>query len=143
MDFLIYVFLASGLHSTTYGWGESFCGDIGKPTACEKGAVTSSGEVFDPELPTAAIFAPTALYVPPTPIPLKLGEDGTCKYLNINDKGNPRFIGKRGFDVTPAAISLLGGEAQPTWSANLFICFDLMLEKKSAEEIIKWNLHTK
>lgn len=117
-----YINIASGLRATTYGYGEGNCGDIGRPRPCSKGAITSSGEVFDPDVPSAAVYAPTKLNIKPRFILLRvLG--GPCVFIRINDKGNPRYIGKRGFDLSPKAVEVLTGKpGHPQWSGKVYVC---------------------
>jgi hypothetical protein len=103
--------------STTYGFSEYNCGDIGKPRPCIKGAITASGIELDPDKPQAAIFAPTKMILRPKWI------NGNCVRIHLVDKGNPRYIGKRAFDLTPEAVRLLTGRpATPYWSAKLYPC---------------------
>ena len=135
---LFYILLASGLHSTTYGWGGNFCGDIGEPVPCVKGLYTASGEIFDPEQPTAAVFTPTKLVMRPRVVPMRL--DGKCKYVRVNDKGSPRFIGERGFDLTPAAIKLLGGVPTSHWSGKVTVCKELMGKFITKLGVLQWNI---
>lgn len=99
--------IASGLLATTYGYSEMMCGPVGAPRACELGAYTSSGEPFVPSLPTVAVAAPRGTYVRAQPIRLKLVGPFPCKRLILNDKMNPRWIGRRGFDLSPGAVRLL------------------------------------
>lgn len=98
--------------STAYGYGEENCGDYGLPRPCSKGAVTASGEVFDPDLPTAAIFAPRSLKMRAVDVHMQV-ENGPCIRIRVNDKGNQRYIGKRGFDLSPAALEALTGDRSP------------------------------
>lgn len=122
MTLIDLLMIASGLPATTYGFGEHFCGDVGKPVPCAYGAVTASGEVFDPSLPTAAIAAPFTLLLKPTLVRLRI-PGGKCRAIRITDKMNPRWIGKRGFDLTPAAVRLLTeGESHPKWSSKVEVC---------------------
>jgi hypothetical protein len=107
--------------STTYGYSEQNCGHVDVPAPCAYGAVTASGEVFDPELPTAAVFAPTKTIMRPTDVWMQV-EDGPCVKIRVNDKGNPRYIGKRGFDLTPKALELLTGNRSPSWSGRVTQC---------------------
>jgi len=120
LEYLIVI--ASGLVSTTYGFGEYMCGDIGSPAPCVEGAVTASGVTFDPEAPQAAIAAPTSYKLKPTHIYLKV-DGGKCKKIALVDKMNPRYIGRRGFDLTPKAVQLLTGKpAVSTWSGIVHVC---------------------
>lgn len=133
----LYVSKAFGIRSTTYGHGNMFCGDVGKPAPCSKGAITASGEVFDPDIPTMAVFAPSKYIIRSTVIPVRLNNN-ECKFIRVNDKGNPRYIKKRGFDLTPASVKLLGGESSEYWSGKLYLCLELLGMNKA--EIIKHNL---
>lgn len=117
-----YLALASGLISTVYGGGEMFCGDIGKAVPCAYGAVTASGEVFDPTVPMAAIAAPSGVRLRSRMISLKI-PGGECQPVLLADKMNPRWIGSRGFDLTPAAVALLtGGDKGLRWSGRVQVC---------------------
>lgn len=122
MDLLYYINLAflTGL-STTYGYGEWNCGDIGKARPCSKGAITSSGQIFDPELPTAAIAVPANMRFSPFHLYMKVG-NGPCIKVLINDKLNPRYVGKLGFDLTPKTLELLTGRASPKWLGKVSPC---------------------
>lgn len=133
----ILIAIASGLVSTTYGWNEYNCGDIGSPRPCSVGAITASGEPFDPDIPTAAVFAPTALPMRAVVVSVRLGE-GVCRWIRVNDKGNPRYIGERGFDITPATIKLLGGTPTKFWSGEVNVC--LQTQESSILEILNDNL---
>lgn len=138
---ILYIMIASGLHSTTYGYSELMCGDIGKPVKCSVGAITASGEVFDPQIPSAAIFSPTRLrmWKRASVMPLRILPDGKCMFIRINDKGNPRYIGKRGFDLTPASVKLLGGKVADTWSGKVEVCGELLNRNLGIGDIIRWN----
>lgn len=118
----ILLLIASGLAATTYGHGERRCGDIQTPRACAAGATTASGVPFDPTLPQVAIAAPTKFFLKPTRIGLKL-KHGKCQSFQLVDKMNPRWIGERGFDLTPAAQTRLTGRpATKHWQAPVFVC---------------------
>lgn len=117
-----YLAIASGLISTTYGGGEMFCGDVGKPVACAHGAVTASGVIFDPAIPMAAIAAPSGVRLRSRIISLKV-PGGECRPVLLADKMNPRWVGVRGFDLTPAAVELLTGGVQGLkWSGRVQVC---------------------
>lgn len=117
-----YLAIASGLVSTVYGGGEMFCGDVGKPVACAHGAITASGEVFDPTIPMVAIAAPYGVRLRARMVSLKV-PGGECRPVLLADKMNPRWIGVRGFDLTPAAVELLTGGAQGLkWSGRVQVC---------------------
>lgn len=114
--------------STTYGWGEFNCGDIGKPVSCAKGAITASGEVFDPELPTAAVAAPSDVRVKAVNVWMRIGK-GPCVSIRVNDKLNPRYIGKLAFDLSPRSLELLTGTRRPMWSGRVSQCNGVKNEK--------------
>jgi hypothetical protein len=100
--------------STVYGFGERYCCDPGKACPCTTGAVTASGQIFDTEKATAAIPYPAKLRIKPQAVFLRVG-DGPCVEIIINDKLNARFIGRRGFDLSPRAQELLIGKRDPRW----------------------------
>lgn len=118
-----YLAIASGLWASVYGFGEYMCGDVGFPRACEVGATTASGEGFDPDLPTAALAAPADLRMEARDVWLRLdGGPHECRRIRINDKMHPRWIGVRGFDLTPAAVRRLGGVPTPKWGGRVHVC---------------------
>jgi len=121
------ILLAIESPATTYGYGEPFCGDIGNPKPCLKGAITASGEVFDPEIPTAAVPAPTGFKLSkPINIWVRL-PDQTCVKVRINDKSNPRWIADRGLDLSPKAVELLTGERTKHFKQKIELCIDNFL----------------
>lgn len=114
---------ASGLLATTYGFGEYTCNDVKNPQPCAYGAVTSSGEVFDPQKASAAIAAPFSMRLKPTWIRLKLVGPYPCRTVRLNDKMNKRWIGTRGFDLSPAAVKLLTSRKPMVyWSGAVEVC---------------------
>lgn len=116
-----FLLIASLMRSTTYGYGELMCGDVGSPRPCEKGAITASGVEFDPTKPMAAIAAPFNFVLKAKVIGLRV-EGGKCRRIHLVDKMNPRYIGKRGFDLSPAAVKLLTGDSHPNWSGRVEVC---------------------
>lgn len=116
-----FIILAHGLRATTYGWGGWNCGDIGNPQPCVYGAITASGEVFDPDIPSAAVAAPSNLHIEGVWVWLRV-DGGPCVKIRVNDKSNPRWIGHRGFDLSPAAVKLLTGQATKYWSGKVYLC---------------------
>lgn len=116
-----YVFIAHGLPATTYGYGEKMCGDIGKPRSCTVGAITASGEAFDPHVASAAIALPTKIRMSAKNIWIRTAKSA-CIRVRLNDKMNPRYIGKIGLDLSPAAVYNLTGKRNKTWSGIIFIC---------------------
>lgn len=115
--------LASLLPSTTYGYGEKMCGDPGKAVACDSNAVTASGVPFNPDVAMVALAMPAKLRLKATHIGLRV-PGGKCKLVLLADKMNERYVGKRGFDLTPAALRLLTGSSGPMWSGRVEICHD-------------------
>jgi hypothetical protein len=107
--------------STVYGFGEMNCGDIGKAVPCDANAITASGIPFDPEMPYAAVAAPTELRMEPKLVFMRVA-DGPCIPIWILDKMNPRYIGERGFDLSPRALELLTGNRSPQWSGRVSKC---------------------
>jgi hypothetical protein len=123
LDMLLAV--ASGLPASTYGSAdELMCGDVGKAVRCSRGALTASGEVFKPyEVPSAAIAAPFRLRLSARWVYLKLQGPYPCRKVRLNDKMNPRWIGKRGLDLSPASVRLLTGRpATAYWSHVVEVC---------------------
>jgi len=117
-----YIKLAHGLLATTYGFGEYNCGPTYDPRPCDRSAVTASGERFNPDSVTAAVAAPDNVLVRPRYIAMRV-DGGSCLLVRVNDKMNPRFIGERGFDLTPAAVEYLTGEpARRDWSGRVYLC---------------------
>jgi hypothetical protein len=133
------IVVLSGAIASTYGWGETMCGDEGSPQKCAKGhAKTASGEDFLPDQEaSAAVAAPSyirgrAVYAWMRPA----GKNLACVRIRINDKMNQRFLPSklggesssseaRGFDLTPVALrKLLQGTAQTSrfWKGNVEIC---------------------
>lgn len=102
------------------------CGDIGKPQSCTDGALTAAGHIFKPHtIPSAAVPAPTKqrMHVHILYLRLQGVPDAPCVAVILNDKANPRWIGKRGFDLSPAAVNALtGGKATPHWSGKVETC---------------------
>ncbi len=115
------LFLASSVFSTTYGHGERMCGDVGHTRACDRNAVTASGVPFNPDIPMAALAAPASLHFKAQYIGLRV-PGGVCRQVLLADKMNPRYIGERGFDLSPAAVRLLTGSAPRMWSGKVQLC---------------------
>ena len=110
------------LTSTTYGYGEKMCGDPGHARTCDKGAVTASGIKLDPELPQVAIAAPASMLLKAQRIGLQV-PGGKCVWVSLVDKMNERWIGVRGFDLTPGALKLLTGKpATKYWTGQVSVC---------------------
>lgn len=116
-----FIELALSLPATIYGLGERNCGDVDRPVACAEGAVTASGEPFNPHEIAAAVPAPEKTILRPLTICL-LSKDGKHVYVRINDKANSRWIGHRGLDLTPGAWKALGYEPTRWHSAKLRRC---------------------
>jgi hypothetical protein len=113
---------SSGSISSVYGFGEMFCGDIGHAVACDSRATTASGLPFDPTYPMAAIAAPTNMALKAQVIGLQVA-GGKCQAILLADKMHPKWIGVRGFDLTPAAVTLLTGKpATKYWKDRVFVC---------------------
>ena len=129
--------IASGLLASTYGHGEQMCGDIGKPVPCRYGAITASGVIFDPKKPQAAIAAPTDYVITERTIYLRV-RGGTCQPIQLVDKMNPRYIGNRGFDLTPAAVRLLTGKpASEFFLQPVYVCIKPGI-RKYYHEMREW-----
>lgn len=110
--------LLSGL-STVYGLQEVKCGDSHDPKPCLHGAITASGEVFNPAALTAAIPMPKNQRMRPFDVYLRHPDNGPCIKIRVNDKMNERYIGKRIFDLTPGAVhAITGKKATKYWSSK-------------------------
>ena len=174
-----FILAASGLLSTTYGFGEKNCGDevfntkhinialaqsflppgssqallngegglalaqasfsqyrlarmiAAQLTGAEiklagkkcDGGITASGEKFEPfNEPSAAVAMPRNVRMRPKWVYLRV-ESGDCHMIRVNDKMNQRYVGKRGFDLSPSAQELLtGNAASKNWSGKVFVC---------------------
>lgn len=123
MSTALYLKIASGLTATVYGFGEMKCGDYNAiPQPCSPEAVTASGEQFTPYLPTGALAAPQFLLLKSQIVYLRI-EHGRCVPIRINDKMHEKWIGRRGFDLTPQAVFALTGRVpEKTWSGRVFVC---------------------
>lgn len=130
-----YIKEADGKMSTTYGWGEWMCGDYGKPAPCANGAITASGEVFHPDTEaTAALFIPRrfGIYKQARDVALTLNADRKtgCVTIRINDKGNERYYGRLGFDLSRHALKILldaNGQSElfnRTWMGEVYTCLN-------------------
>jgi len=120
--FLYYIQIAFHVgFSTTYGYGENNCGDVGYPVPCTYGATTASGQPFSPDTPTAAVAAPKGVLAIPTRVYLRVGL-GPCVEIIVNDKMNPRYIGTRAFDLSPGALEALGITPDKTWTGIIQSC---------------------
>jgi hypothetical protein len=115
-SFYAFAQAAVTLPASIYGLGEYACGDVGKPVPCAEGATTASGEPFDPRAVTAAVFLPAPYRARPHAVRVKV-HGRPCVTLWLNDKGNPRYTGVRGFDLTPAAFEALTGQKAKPWSS--------------------------
>jgi hypothetical protein len=115
--------LALYFSATTYGYGELMCGDIGDPKPCVKGAVTASGEVFDPDIASAAVPTPTDVKMVVHVIGIK-SHDGLCIKVRVNDKSNPRWIGSRGLDLSPKAVELITGKKTKYFMSKIERCYN-------------------
>lgn len=126
------------LQATVYGFGEYNCCDVGEPCPCSKGAITASGETFDPEEPSAAVPAPSNVRMRPTSVYLRYN-NGPCVRVRINDKANPRWIGNRGLDLSKGAVEeLTQSDATTYWSGKVDICFWVLEEPTQFDTFISF-----
>jgi hypothetical protein len=118
----LFITLALMKAATVYGYGEKNCGNPGKAVACRTGAITASGQMFDPTEISAAVPAPKNNRIRLTHIWVK-AYNNACIKLKINDKKNWRYIGKSGLDLTPAAVMAITGKLpSKSWSGKLEMC---------------------
>jgi hypothetical protein len=117
-----FIIMAFTQVATVYGFGEFNCGEPGKAIPCINGAITASGAIFNPNELTVAIPAPKNVRIREQFIWVK-NYRGFCTKLKINDKKHWKFIGKGGFDLTPAAVKAITGKsATKYWSGKLEMC---------------------
>lgn len=118
-----FLLLALSLNATVYGLGEFNCGDYDQePQKCAHGAITASGVTFDPKEIGAALPMPRNRRLRPTSVWLKT-DSGYCLEVPIIDKGNERYVGVRGLDLTPATVHAITGKpATSSWSGKLEVC---------------------
>lgn len=117
----IFLWLVSGLPATTYGYHEPNCGDIGKAKECKHGAITSSGVKFEPHKAQVAVAIPNKWRIRPKYIYIRT-KTSPCVEVHLVDRMNERYVGKRGFDVTPAVLVKLGIKPTKHWSDKIYVC---------------------
>jgi hypothetical protein len=121
-----YLQLASGLLATTYGWGEAMCGDPGNPRQCVSGQPTASGLPLRPQAAQAAVAVPGYIRIPPEGIYIGIrlaGRPHECHMIHLVDKMSERWIGQRGWDLTPGAVRRITGmDPVRGWSAPVELC---------------------
>lgn len=118
----LFIALAATQIATVYGYGEHMCGDVGKPVPCDHRAATATGDRFDPMEITAAVPAPKRKLIFTKVIYVK-NHKGGCTPVKINDKKNPRYIGKSGLDLTPGAVWAITGKLPNRhWSGRIELC---------------------
>ena len=124
MEYLVYlIFLASGKGASTYGYGESLCGDYGQQgKPCNAEARTASGILLKEHLPIVAIAIKEGRRLPKG-ITLRVRiNEGPCIKVLLADKKNERYKETQPWDVTPAVLKLAGIGPSPTWSGKLDLC---------------------
>lgn len=122
-----FILAAHGTLSTVYGYGEKMCGINGAEVKCERGVITASGEMFDPDIASAALAVPNNIIMRPGWVVMRL-ESGPCKPIKLNDRKHERYSHSEArFDLTPAAVIVLGGKPSPTWSGRIYLCFPAKL----------------
>lgn len=112
---LLWILLALTTKASTYGYGEKMCGEQAKE--CDTSQLTASGLPFNPSEITAAVNMPKEYRVRPMLVYLKLEGSYQCHAVVVNDKK-----GRKGLDLTPATLSLLGAKPRRTWSGNVIGC---------------------
>ena len=114
---MTWIEVALSLPATVYGFSEWNCGDTHKPVPCDTSATTASGDPFDPQALTVAVPLPRNRIVRPVQLCLEHPKTGRRVWVRVNDKANERWIGQRGFDLTPAVYEALTGKQARTWSS--------------------------
>jgi len=118
----LFIALAATQVATVYGYSERMCGDVGKPVPCDHRAVTATGERFRPGEITAAVPAPKKKLISPTMIYVR-NHKGGCTPVKVNDKKSPRYVGRGGLDLTPAAVWAITGKLPNRyWSGKIELC---------------------
>ena len=108
---------ASQFRANVYGYGEPSCYRGNKVAPCVKGTRTASGEIFDPKLPTVAVWLPRRVRLEPQWVFVRLEGRHRCAKLWLNDRK-----GRRGFDLSPGAVKALGIKPSRHWSGKLQGC---------------------
>jgi hypothetical protein len=118
----LFIALAATQVATVYGYGEYMCGDVGQARPCDHRAVTATGDRFKPMEITAAVPAPKSKRISSFTIYVK-SYKGVCIPVKVNDKKNPRYVGRSGLDLTPGAVWAITGKL-PTrhWSGRIELC---------------------
>jgi hypothetical protein len=116
--FLSFLMLATQHRSYTYGFSEFGCG---KSRCIEGVSVTASGDILSKQIPSVAVPLPKHIPLQVMWIGLKT-ETGKCTRVKVNDRTSVRLAGKRGFDLSPAALFAITGKVSSTWSGRLFLC---------------------
>ncbi len=114
---IVLVSLALQFPHTVYGFGERMCGDVHQPKSCAAGALTASGEKFDPYVISAAIPMSKKTRIRTMKICFLNPKKGRKVWVKVNDKKNERYIGKGGFDFSPAAYKALTGTQATKFSS--------------------------
>jgi hypothetical protein len=112
--------IAAATTATTYGYNEMSClGLHARPIPCKKGAITASGEIFDPDKVTAALHMPKhAMWASPFVVRIALADTPQkCVPVRINDRK-----GARGLDLTPGTLRALGASPSRSWSGRVVMC---------------------
>ncbi len=97
--------------------GEMMCGNVGNPKPCSRGAVTASGAIFDPAVPSLAIAIPRGLRLKIRLIYVKT-VDSACTAVWLTDKKNERYMEKQPWDMSRGLKKLLNSKH----GDNLYIC---------------------
>lgn len=123
MTTLHFVLIAINYSATVFGMGEYYCGDYDKtPEPCTNGAITASGEVFNPDELVAAVPMPRNRILRVAEIKIR-AHNGECLTIRVNDKKHERFIGNSGLDLSPATVeAITGTPATKHWSGRVSIC---------------------
>ena len=127
-----FILAAHGLMGSTYGYGETYCGDVGRPVACDSSSITASGMPLLPSVPIVALSVPAnRIMRKPEWIRLKV-EGGQCAWVLLADKKNERFRNDKPWDFTPKALEVLGVKPDRNWSGKVYVCDSLkdVLERK-------------
>jgi len=113
----MYVATVYGVYNADKGAYEKMCGDPGKAVECGPNAITASGVQFNPEEPHVAVPLPRNYRLRKGFKVCFIHKDGREVWLPITDKK-----GRDGFDLSPAAVRMLGHTPTYYWSAPIELC---------------------
>ena len=123
IELIAFLAVAHTLPAAIYGMGELNCGDYDdEPIPCDVNAVTATGAQLEPEKAQLALSLPKNKLLPKGMFVWLQTKGGKCVKVEVVDKANEKWIGRRFGDLTPGAVRALGHEPTEHWSAPVFVC---------------------